>query len=133
MCPWGLQDTPIGTITKLLYERPRDFINNRVYTTTGQSQWPRPLGHWGCGFESHARHGCLCAFILFVLSCVGSGLASGWCPVRGDMQTLCRIKKLKKVAKVQRDLEPSRETENNRTEKQLTKITLAVCPLVICT
>jgi hypothetical protein len=26
------------------------------------------LGHWDRGFESHFRHGCLCAFILF--SCV---------------------------------------------------------------
>jgi hypothetical protein len=24
----------------------------------------RPLKHWGRGFESHSRHGCLCAFIL---------------------------------------------------------------------
>jgi hypothetical protein len=44
------------------------------------SQWPRgvknenclrPLKHWDRGFESHSRHGCLCAFILcFVLFCV---------------------------------------------------------------
>jgi hypothetical protein len=30
------------------------------------------LEHWDCGFESHSRHGCLCAFILIV----GSGLAT---------------------------------------------------------
>jgi hypothetical protein len=24
----------------------------------------RPLEHWDRGFESHLRHGCLCAFIL---------------------------------------------------------------------
>jgi hypothetical protein len=44
----------------------------------GRSQWPRglrhelssPAQHWNRGFESHLRHGCLCAFILFVLSCV---------------------------------------------------------------
>jgi hypothetical protein len=32
-----------------------------------QLQWPRglrPLEHWNRGFESHLRHGCLCAFIL---------------------------------------------------------------------
>jgi hypothetical protein len=41
----------------------------------GTSQWARglrPLGYWGRAFESHLRHGCLCAFIL----CVGSGLAT---------------------------------------------------------
>jgi hypothetical protein len=32
--------------------------------------------HWGCEFESHSRHGCLSAFILFVLFCVRSGLAT---------------------------------------------------------
>jgi hypothetical protein len=30
----------------------------------------RPLQHWDREFESHWRHSCLCAFILFVLSCV---------------------------------------------------------------
>jgi hypothetical protein len=29
------------------------------------------------GFESNSNHGCLSAFILFVLSFVGSGLATG--------------------------------------------------------
>jgi hypothetical protein len=33
--------------------------------------------HWDCGFESHARHGRLCAFIVCVVLCVGSGLATG--------------------------------------------------------
>jgi hypothetical protein len=31
------------------------------------------LEHWDRGFQSHTRHGGLCAFIL----CVGSGLATG--------------------------------------------------------
>jgi hypothetical protein len=30
----------------------------------------RPREKWGRDFESHSRHGCLCAFILFVLFCV---------------------------------------------------------------
>jgi hypothetical protein len=34
----------------------------------------RSLKRWNHGFESHSRHGCLCAFIL----CVGSGLPTGW-------------------------------------------------------
>jgi hypothetical protein len=29
----------------------------------------RPLERWDRGFESHLRHGCLCAFIMFVLFC----------------------------------------------------------------
>jgi hypothetical protein len=28
------------------------------------------LERWDYGFESQSRHGCMCAFILFVLSCV---------------------------------------------------------------
>jgi hypothetical protein len=36
-----------------------------------------PLKHWGRGFEYHSRHECLSAFLLFVLFCVGSGLATG--------------------------------------------------------
>jgi hypothetical protein len=38
----------------------------------------RPLKHWDDEFESHSSHdGCLSAFLLFVLSRVGSGLATG--------------------------------------------------------
>jgi hypothetical protein len=44
--------------------------------------------HWDHGFESYTRHGCLCAFILFVLSCVGSGLATGCSPVHGVLSTV---------------------------------------------
>jgi hypothetical protein len=39
----------------------------------------RQLKHWDRGFESHSRHGCLCAFIL-CLRCV---LATGWSPIQG--------------------------------------------------
>jgi hypothetical protein len=46
------------------------------------SHWPRnismncllPLEHLDRGFESHLRHGCLCALILCVVLCVDSGL-----------------------------------------------------------
>jgi hypothetical protein len=51
-----------------------------------------PLEHWGHGFESHSRHGCLRAFIL----CVGISLVTGWFPIQGVLQTVYRIKKLKK-------------------------------------
>jgi len=35
------------------------------------------LGQWNRGFESRSRHGCVSAFFCVVLSCVGSGLATG--------------------------------------------------------
>jgi hypothetical protein len=31
----------------------------------------RLLKHWGRGFKSHSRHGCLCAFILGLYFCIG--------------------------------------------------------------
>jgi hypothetical protein len=39
----------------------------------------RPLEHWGRGFESHSRYGCLCLrlFCVYVVLYVGSGLATG--------------------------------------------------------
>jgi hypothetical protein len=52
----------------------------------------RSLEHWDRGFESHSRHGCLCAFILFVLSCIGSGLATGWSPVQGVLLTVLKLR-----------------------------------------
>jgi hypothetical protein len=47
---------------------------------------------WDRGFESHSRHGCLCAYIL----CVVSGLATGPSHVRGVLPPVYGIKKLKK-------------------------------------
>jgi hypothetical protein len=38
----------------------------------------------------------VCVYSVFVLSCVGSCLVTGWSPVQGDLETLYRIKKLKK-------------------------------------
>jgi hypothetical protein len=49
------------------------------------------------GFESHPRHGRLCAFIL----CVGRGLATGSSPVQGFIQTVHMITKLQKAARAQ--------------------------------
>jgi hypothetical protein len=68
------------------------------YITLSKCACPSsPLEHWGRGFESHSRRGCLCAFILclYTVLCVGIGLASGWHPVRGVLLTVYRIKKLK--------------------------------------
>jgi hypothetical protein len=70
------------------------FADHRGRAVRGMN-CPRPLEHWNCGFESHSRHGCLCAFILFVLSCAGSDLAKGWSPVQGVLPTVSNITKLK--------------------------------------
>jgi hypothetical protein len=52
----------------------------------------RPLDR---GFESHSRHGCLCAFILCLCCSVYSrGLATSWSPVQGVLPTVYMIKKL---------------------------------------
>jgi hypothetical protein len=68
---------------------------------------PRSLEHWDRGFESHSRHDCLCAFILFcVVLCVRSGLATGWSPVQGVLLTVYKIKKLKKLPISTRTVQP---------------------------
>jgi hypothetical protein len=56
-----------------------------------------PLEHWGLGFESHSRHGCLRAFVLCLcyLVCAGSDLATGWSLVQRVLPTVYRITKLK--------------------------------------
>jgi hypothetical protein len=79
-----------------------DFCTLLVLTADhgGRAVWSmnclRPLEHWGPGFESHSRHGYLCAFILCAVLCVGSGLATGWSPAQGILPTVYRIKKVKK-------------------------------------
>jgi hypothetical protein len=56
----------------------------------------RPLEHWNRGFESHSRHECLCAlFCVCVVLCVGSGLATGWAPVKGVVPTVYRLRNWK--------------------------------------
>jgi hypothetical protein len=44
---------------------------------------------------------CLRLFCLYVVLCVGKGLARGWSPIQGVLPTVYRVKKLKKVAKAQ--------------------------------
>jgi hypothetical protein len=53
-----------------------------------RSQWPRSQGmnclrsleHWDRGFEFYSRHECLCVrlFCVYVVLCIGIGLAMGW-------------------------------------------------------
>jgi hypothetical protein len=58
----------------------------------------RSLESWDRGFESHSRHWCLhCMrlFCVYIVLCVGRGLATGWSPIQGVLPTVFRIKKLK--------------------------------------
>jgi hypothetical protein len=57
----------------------------------------RPLKHWDREFESHLKHGCLCAFILclFCLMCAVSGLAKGWFSFHGVLPTVYRSRNWK--------------------------------------
>jgi hypothetical protein len=84
--------------------------DNFTADDSGRGVWVmnriRSLGRWDRGSESHSRHGCLCAFILFVLSCVGSDLATGCSPIQGVLPILYRIKKLKKRPSSKRAVEP---------------------------
>jgi hypothetical protein len=59
------------------------------------SSLARTLGSWVR--IQLKRHGCLCLFIL----CVVSGLPTGWSPVQGGLLTVYRIKNLKNCTEVQ--------------------------------
>jgi hypothetical protein len=54
----------------------------------------RSLERWDRGFESHSRHGCLCArlFCACVALCAGGGLATGWFPVQGVLPPVYRLR-----------------------------------------
>jgi hypothetical protein len=55
-----------------------------------------PLECWGCVFKYHPRHGCLRAFILFVVSCVKAEALLRADPlIQGVLPTVYRIKKAK--------------------------------------
>jgi hypothetical protein len=51
----------------------------------------RPLEYWDLGFESHSRDGYLRLFSVFVLSCIGIGLAMGLSAVQGALPTFYKI------------------------------------------
>jgi hypothetical protein len=58
----------------------------------------RSLERWDRGLESHSKHGCQYSvhlFCVYVVLCVGRGLATSCSPVQGVLPTVYRIKKLK--------------------------------------
>jgi hypothetical protein len=68
------------------------------YITISRSQWPRgltyeiftPIKTLGSWFRISLE---VCISV-FVLSCLGSSLATDWSPVQGVLPTVCKIKKL---------------------------------------
>jgi hypothetical protein len=50
----------------------------------------------------------MCVYSVFVLSCVGSGLATGLSPVQGVLLTVYRIKKLKERPRCNNGLQSHR-------------------------
>jgi hypothetical protein len=93
-----------GNVSYLLYVA----LDSRwisVHRWTLRSQWPRGLRH---EMSSPARNllswvgiplkawMSICVYSVFVLSCVGNGLATGWSPIQGVLPTAYRIKNLKK-------------------------------------
>jgi hypothetical protein len=82
-CKYGLSKSIHNTI----------MLSYPVTATFRRSQWPRrgmkclrPLKHWDRGFESQ-----LCFHSVFVLSCAGSGLVTGWSPVQGVLPSVYGI------------------------------------------
>jgi hypothetical protein len=55
-------------------------------------------------------------YSVFVLFCVGRGLATGWSPVQGVLQTVYRINKLKKRPR-SKGLYSHRESERNQRRR----------------
>jgi hypothetical protein len=80
------------------------FLQNKVNMLINcRSQWPRGLNflHFTEIVSSNLTQGMDVSFRLFcvyVVLCVGIGLATGWSSVQGVLPTMYRIKKLKKAA-----------------------------------
>jgi hypothetical protein len=86
-----------------------NFIVFKCVTPLSRSRWPRCLRHelsllaltlglW-VPFPLVTR---ISAFALFVLFCVGSGLATGWSPGKVVLPTVYRVKKMKNGQGLQR-------------------------------
>jgi hypothetical protein len=75
--------------------------------------WLRPNKHGDRGLESHSRHGCLCAFILFMLSCEYVAALRTDTQSEVSLPTVYRIKKLKRKARVKRKSCRATDINNN--------------------
>jgi hypothetical protein len=85
----------------------------------GRLQCPsglRQLKHWDRGFKSHSRDGCLCAFILLMLNCVGMGFVTRWSPSKEFYRFCTRSRNLKESGEgpQQGATEPSTVTVNTK-------------------
>jgi hypothetical protein len=68
-----------------------------------------PLERWRRGFEFHSRHGCLCTFFCVRVVCVGSGLATGWSPVKGVIPGVYKLRNWKRGPSSKGAVEPERD------------------------
>jgi hypothetical protein len=92
---WGFSRFPLSLQTnakEVSQIRPLP-ISSTFFSISFQGQFNHPadnmirlspLEHWDHRFDSHSKHGCLCAFIL----CVRSGLALGVAAVQGVLPTV---------------------------------------------
>jgi hypothetical protein len=63
----------------------------------------------------------VCVYSVCVVLCVGSGRTTGWSPVQGVLQTVHRIKKLKKKPGSKGCKAIERERKKERTNERTTK------------
>jgi hypothetical protein len=77
----GLQHSLKCPSTDIKSKRNSCYENSEIMQFRGtiptSADHSGSLECWDRGFESHSSHGCLSTFILFVLYCVGRGIASG--------------------------------------------------------
>jgi hypothetical protein len=67
----------------------------------------RPLKRWDRGFESHLRHGSVCVYSVFVLSCVQVAVLDGLITRPRSLTDRVKDQGAEKAAKVkQRAVEP---------------------------
>jgi hypothetical protein len=62
-----------------------------------------PLKHWDRGFEPHMRHGCVCVYSVYVLSCVQEAALRRADPLSKEFYRLRKkYQETEKAAKAQR-------------------------------
>jgi hypothetical protein len=79
---------------------------------------PQTLGSWV--WIPFVAWMSVCVYSVFVLSCVGSGLATGWSPVQGVLPTVSKIQTLELI-----NSEWVQARESNQSSKREKKIVLS--------